>query len=378
VDLKGLGMLGPLLDSLYDAGTEPEMWNVFLLQALKMLRADKAAILVHAPGNERTAVSFDMGVTDELRHDAEQLMKFSPWMAEIQKYQEAGWYSGSPEDVLSLETFRKSRFYNELFCKHKMEWAGAALVFGPHGSMPGLALTRPKTEAPFSANDKELLKQLVPHLARVFRVERAIAGLREVNASGQHALDLIGSACITLDGHGRVLSMNRRAEAMISEGATLCMKGRRLMAAMAVQQYALDSCVVPACACGAGASPDPGAGAVVLHSGQGKPLYVSVLPYHSSWSLLEDRPAALVFITTPEEQTFGEHRLWQTMFGLSPAECRIAELMKQGMEVAEISDVVRIKVNTVRYYQKSVYRKTSVRGQEQLMRLLTRLPSSKP
>jgi DNA-binding CsgD family transcriptional regulator len=51
-------------------------------------------------------------------------------------------------------------------------------------------------------------------------------------------------------------------------------------------------------------------------------------------------------------------------------------MMKQGMEVAEISETIKIKVDTVRYYQKSVYRKTGVPGQGQLMRLLTRLPSS--
>jgi DNA-binding CsgD family transcriptional regulator len=53
-------------------------------------------------------------------------------------------------------------------------------------------------------------------------------------------------------------------------------------------------------------------------------------------------------------------------------------MMKQGMEVAEISEAIRIKVDTVRYYQKCIYRKSGVRGQGQLMRLLTRLPSSLP
>jgi DNA-binding CsgD family transcriptional regulator len=244
--------------------------------------------------------------------------------------------------------------------------------------MASFTVTRPKTEAPFSSDDKEILKYLVPHLGRVFKVHRTLSALRERNAAGQHALDMIGAACITLGGAGRVLSMNRRAEALISQQGALRMKGRQLLAAVTVEQNALDACVVQACACGAGNSSDPGACAIVLHSVQGSPLYISVLPYHSSWSLLEDRPVALAFITTPEEQGNGEHRLWQAMFGLSPAECRVAEMMKQGMEVAEISEAIRIKMDTVRYYQKSVYRKTGVRGQEQLMRLLTRLPSSKP
>ena len=121
-----------------------------------------------------------------------------------------------------------------------------------------------------------------------------------------------------------------------------------------------------------------GEGAVVLHSEEGRTLYVSVLPYCSEWAILDGWPAAVLFITTPEEQGQGEHRLWQMMFGLSPAECRVAEMMKQGMEVAEISEAIRIKVDTVRYYQKCIYRKMDVKGQGSMMRLLTRLPSTSP
>jgi DNA-binding CsgD family transcriptional regulator len=66
------------------------------------------------------------------------------------------------------------------------------------------------------------------------------------------------------------------------------------------------------------------------------------------------------------------------MFELSPAECRVAEMMKQGVDVADISEAIKIKVDTVRYYQKSIYRKAGVRGQSQLVRLLTRLPSASP
>jgi DNA-binding CsgD family transcriptional regulator len=53
-------------------------------------------------------------------------------------------------------------------------------------------------------------------------------------------------------------------------------------------------------------------------------------------------------------------------------------MMKQGMEVAEISEAIRIKVDTVRYYQKCIYRKMDVKGQGSMMRLLTRLPSTSP
>jgi len=73
----------------------------------------------------------------------------------------------------------------------------------------------------------------------------------------------------------------------------------------------------------------------VLHAAEGRALYVTVLPYHSSWAVMEGHPSAILFLTTPEEQGQGEHRLWQGIFGMSPAECRVAEMMKQGWRLAK-------------------------------------------
>jgi DNA-binding CsgD family transcriptional regulator len=367
-----------LLDPLYDAAADPELWPEFLKNASRIFRADKAAILIHAPKNESTSICVDLGVDPETRLDTERLTRISPWMVEIQKCQAQGWYSGSPEDVLPMDQFRKSAFYNELFHKHGIEWAAASIVFCVGGWMPSFSVSRPPSDVPFNASEKHLLRQLAPHLKRVFKIHRTMGSLRSQNAAGQHALDLIGAACITLDPLGRVLQFNRRAEALIAEESFLRTKGNRLVATVNSEQKALDVCLLKACACGAGKSTDPGGGAIVLHSAEGKSLYVSVLPYRSNWAIMDGRPSAVLFFTTPEEQGQGEHRLWQTMFGLSPAECRVAEMMKQGMEVAEISEMIRIKVDTVRYYQKCIYRKTGVRGQGAMMRLLARLPSSTP
>ncbi len=366
-----------LLDPLYEAATRPELWKTFLQRASEILRADTAAIIFHDPSSARTGIKADLGFTQELRSDITRLIKFSPWMREILKYQKVGWYSGSPEDVLSMEAFRKTEFYNDLFRKHNLESMCVSLVFSPKGSFKSFAVSRQDRRASFNEADKQLMKLLVPHLARVFRVHRTVASLRQRNAAGQHALDLIGAACITLGGNTRVMSMNRRAEALISKGEVLRLKDGRLKAALTADQHVLDACILQVCR--DGSSPGASPCAVSLHSRQGSLLYISILPYHANEPYLEeleDTPAALVFITTPEEQGEGEHRLWLAMFGLTPAECRVAEMMKQGSEVSEISEALKIRINTVRYYQKSIYRKTGVPGQGSLMRLLTRLPSS--
>ena len=371
-------MTASLLDPLYDAAIEPELWQSFLRRASQTFSAEKAAVLIHSPGAAGTHIYAGVGISDDTRKALAHFPRSSSWFQEMQKCTTQGWYSGTPEDVMPVDLFRRSRLYRDFFRKHNIEWAAAAVIFRPGGYTPALALTRPASAAPFGVREKTALRNLVPHLSRVFKVQGALGSMRARSAAGQHALDLMGAACLTLDSMARVVALNRRATSLIHEGDWLRLRDHRLLAAVGAQQKLLDECLLQACAFGEGKSTDPGEGAMVLHSANGRTLYLSVLPYRSNWMALEDRPSALLFITTPEEQGHGEHRLWQTMFGLSPAECRVAEAMKQGMEVGEISDSMRIKVDTVRYYQKCVYRKTGVRGQGQLLRLLARLPSSVP
>lgn len=371
-------MTASLLDPLYDAAIEPELWQSFLRRASRAFSAEKAAIVIHSSGTAGTRIFSAVGISEENRKALAHFPRNSPWFTEIQRCSSQGWYSGSPEDVVAPDVFRRSRLYSDFFRKNNIEWAATAVIFRPGGYTPALALTRPPSASPFNPQEKMVLRNLVPHLSRVFKVQGALGSMSARSAAGQHALDLMGAACLTLDPMARVVGMNRRAESLIFEGDWLRLRDRRLIAAVGAQQKLLDECLLQACAFGEGKSTDPGEGAIVLHSAQSRALYLSVLPYRSNWMAFEDRPSALLFITTPEEQGQGEHRLWQTMFGLSPAECRVAEAMKQGMEVGEISDSMRIKVDTVRYYQKCVYRKTGVRGQGQLLRLLARLPSSVP
>jgi DNA-binding CsgD family transcriptional regulator len=185
---------------------------------------------------------------------------------------------------------------------------------------------------------------------------------------------LIGIATLLLDQAGRVLSLNHRAEALLNKADRLRTQNRRLVTVLPSEQSALDACVAEACAFGSGRSTEAGSGAVVLHSMTGAPLFVSVLPYRSGWKLEREVPATLVFLTTPEESPSGEQQLWKAMFGLTPAECRVAEMMRQSADVPEIAAAMRVRPDTVRYYQKCVYRKTGMRGHSELLQLLSRLP----
>lgn len=106
-----------------------------------------------------------------------------------------------------------------------------------------------------------------------------------------------------------------------------------------------------------------------------RPLQLMVTPFHSSEVLTEDRPAALVFLTDPDAQPASRATLLQAFYGLTPTECRLAEQLAQGWELAQIAGKLHVAVGTVRTHLKNIYRKTGTGRQADLVRLVLGLPS---
>jgi DNA-binding CsgD family transcriptional regulator len=66
-------------------------------------------------------------------------------------------------------------------------------------------------------------------------------------------------------------------------------------------------------------------------------------------------------------------RLLEQVFGLTPAECKVACLLAAGDSLTEISKALNIGIGTVRTQLKSIFMKTATRRQGQLIALLSHL-----
>lgn len=62
------------------------------------------------------------------------------------------------------------------------------------------------------------------------------------------------------------------------------------------------------------------------------------------------------------------------MFGLTPAECRIATLLAEGLPLKRIAEIQGTQHETVRKQLRSIYQKTATNRQPELVRLLLHLP----
>lgn len=83
---------------------------------------------------------------------------------------------------------------------------------------------------------------------------------------------------------------------------------------------------------------------------------------------------AIVFISDPERKARPNSDILRAVFGLTPAECRVALL--DGKSPREIAELLALSPNTVKSQVSTIYAKTGTFRHAQLVRLLLRLPGS--
>jgi len=172
-----------------------------------------------------------------------------------------------------------------------------------------------------------------------------------------------------------VVNMSRHAEALLERNNGLTLRHRRLTATDASQMSRLEQLVKSAAITGAGRGVNSG-GAMLLHcdGGSGQPLPITVTPFHSSHVLTEESPCALVFISDPAAKPASRGAVFSALYGLTPAECRLADLMLEELELRRAAERMRVTVNTARFMLKIIFQKTGTHRQSQLVRLLMSIP----
>jgi DNA-binding CsgD family transcriptional regulator len=125
------------------------------------------------------------------------------------------------------------------------------------------------------------------------------------------------------------------------------------------------------------ASGEPVAAFRVLASGP--PVHIAIQPVRSldrdRLRVLAHRSPAMILLATQAEAPAAavplKSRLLANVYGLTPAEVRVALPAADGVSLTAIADALQLTRNTVKTHLKRVYSKTQVRRQAELMRLLS-------
>lgn len=230
----------------------------------------------------------------------------------------------------------------------------------------------------FDERQMRQAQALVPHLQRVARMLVQHDAALAASEWAQSALDAQDQGVLLLDDTGEVLSANRRAEAVLRQGRWLVVQQRRLRAAAGLQtdlpallQRVLQSGVPESAVLrrppGLGDA-DPWCAVTVSRPG---------CEHAHAVREMHPRAALLVYLTVPEAQRHATALQLMQMFGLTQAEARLAHALVQGSTVDEYAEAQGLAMPTVRSQVRAVLDKTRTTRQQDLVRLLSAIPSAR-
>jgi DNA-binding CsgD family transcriptional regulator len=181
------------------------------------------------------------------------------------------------------------------------------------------------------------------------------------------ALDRLCSGVIVSDDLGRVVEMNRCAQAMVRLEDGLAVRNGQLCARRAFETAKMAKLISAAAAAGkAGIA----AGRMLIGRGDGRPAYLlTVAPLHPDLAI-GDPPLAMIVIVDPERHSPSDSELIE-LFGFSPAEARLAVALMTGKTLTEIAGEFGLQVATLRTQLRSILRKVGAKRQSDLVRIFS-------
>jgi DNA-binding CsgD family transcriptional regulator len=272
-----------------------------------------------------------------------------------------------PEDLLV-----HSEFYHDWLEPQGMYQGAGATIFknGPLSSI--ISIFRPQKAERFDEAEVALLRTLLPHLQRAFQLHNRIQGLERKGAAAADVLDHLEQGVVLLDAKGRVLLVNRAANAILAAEKALRLMPHGLVAAVPCENRQLSRLIQEAIATGKGLGLDAGGAMTISRDGQRTPLHVLIAPLRTkAIHLGRDVPVAAIFISDPDRKPGSNGASFVQLFGLTRAEARLAEILAGGESLRDAADKLGVAQSTVRSQLKAIFGKTNTNRQSQLVRILT-------
>lgn len=354
-----------LIGDIYDAAMEPEG---FARLPEIMTQSGRGGSAVVAVIDERGCAK---GATANLPSDA--LDRYAAYYHTVNPFVPAALAAGpqlAPRvnlDLISEIDFRQSEFYCDFTRElDTFQFLGGVFPIAP-GRFCELGIHRGERSSRFAERDIGRVGRLTPHLQRALQL-RLRLGAGDRPSLGYAALDGLTIGCVIIAPDGRIAFANAAAEAIVSEGGLTLGAGRvGLGAERREEAFRLGALLADVLAGGSG-------GAIAVTGAAGARLFLLVAPLPPRFGVAPGY--ALVTIRSESGEPAIDAPSLKRIFGLTPAEARLALGLASGRSLADLRDQHGVSSNTLRSQLAVVLRKTDTASQRELVRLLSLVPST--
>lgn len=292
------------------------------------------------------------------------------------------------QELVTEEEFLASIWYQDFLCKVGLGRLLSGVIFSAQEiiALPVLCCCIRPFDDPFTANDEQRMKILLPHLSRALGVMLRLRDTELKQTSMQAVLDRINYGVVLFDKYRHPTFLNAPAKQLIDLKDGLGLRKRNgdensteLVAANEKANTLLTQAINEAIA------PDilstrHFSSAVVIPRPSGKAPFLinfSSLSNFNDLSLTNGHPVAIAFINDCAADVRLNGSALKDAYALTEAEVRAAEFLMNGCSIEEAAQQLGVSVNTIKTQLRQLHDKTGTNNRARLVKLLLSMTSAK-
>ena len=372
--------LDRLTHLIYETLEDYSVWDKFFNLLCDAIGAHALHLIAHDKKNG--ALSYSAGFNMPAQGELDFLHKYQfidPRIPTLLAKSPMEWIHD--HEFITEETMSTHPFYQEFMIPYGVKYLSACkLVDNDQALVMFGAITAPE-QGPLKRESIDFLNNLLPHVSRVCRLTiqnftystQALVGNTLINKLRQPVI------LITLD--GEVVHINESAQQLLDSTEIISVKNAQLILPIKLRQVFFDNCVAMEYEMRINATANSSSAFKLLQissNGDNKTLYAfySLLVPQRLQGAFGLRPLIMLLFFHPESAPKIDISILTAAFGLTPAECRTAMLLAEGLSQKEIAKSLGVQKDTVRKQLQNIYQKTATNQQSELIRLMLHLPSN--
>ncbi len=362
-----MGRLDRLIERIYDGGVSDAAWQDIVPGIVSACRARSAVLLISNQATGQLSFADEFGLGTEYRRAYLEDLRRDDLRFDDLLRQPIGTLR-TDSMIPRYDRYLESRAYRELYIKLGTEHAMGAFLHSEGPLAIGFRLFRSSRDGAFAEAELESYRQLMPHLARAFRLRvLSHGGRRQLRAFGE-AFDLLPWGLLLFARDGTLIAANAPGRAWLEGG-----QGRRAaagrQAAQALAGHARSGRRQFAAAL-------PGQDRSGGGEAPAEVLRIDVLRPADPW-FDGGEPTALVSFALPGAGQAPEAAgLLSLLYGLTESEACLAAALAAGETLASHAARRGIGRETARTHLRNAFAKTGTRRQAELVRLVLGGPAA--
>lgn len=357
-----------LIGEIYDTAIDRALWPGLLEKTCEFVGGHSAALIVHEPARQSARFYVSWGCNPDYQrsyretyapmHSAAQLARIYVKIGEVAAHL----------DFISLEEFRRTRFYEEWARPQGHLDAVQTTVDKSAAGHAEITVSRHERHGIVDAGTRRRMRILAPHFRRAVAVAKLIEREKLEAAAFADTLDGLAAALFLVDAEARIVHANARGRALLARGAPVRSLEGRFSPRGTRADHALKAAL--AAARDAAAIETEGA-AIPLEGPDGARWLAHVLPLTSGERRAAGAAYAAVAAVFVREATLGLPPLevLARLYDLTPTELRVLLAIVKVGGVPEIAPVLGISESTVKTHLHRIFAKTGANRQADLVKL---------